>query len=278
MATQVTTRDAARALGTTPDALRKALQRDPDAPRARIVGGTSLWDLDRLLAWDQQRTRRTGRTTADKGRPVGSFALTPAPGNPDDMFATGVVTAWWTGDAIRFDLTTLPRHHEVEGAANLGGIESFDDARILVTAMSRHLTGVSEIGGEPAPVNLPAGPALDVIEGIGAVLAERIRGLAIADGAANRGMPDPRIDREVEALAGMSERLGGSFGPWERVTIMGVTRMADWALGDVQRALENALPGDERLQRAEFVRVVWIHQTHPATGWRGAQEVEDTLR
>ena len=281
MVTHVTTSDAAQALGTTPDALRKALQRDPQAPQPRLFAGSHLWDLDALIAWDQQRTRRTGRMTADLGRPVGTMAIVvPSETGTASLHATGVATAWWKDRQIRFDVTTLPDRHEITGAATLDGVDDADTARSVATAISRHLTGVSEIGGEPTPITITDPHLRALVDGIGQALRAAIvrEGRAVADEEDGGALPDARVDREVEMITGMSERLGGDFGPWARTTLLRVSRMSDWALGDVQRALETALPGDDALQRSEFMRLVWISQTNPADGWPGPRAAEARLQ
>ena len=285
MTTHVTTHDAAQALGTTPDALRKALQRDPDAPQPLEVGGSHLWDLDALIAWDQQRTRRTGRTTADKGRPIGSFALTPQGAD-----TTGIVTAWWSTAGIRFDIQTIPSRHEIPDAATLPGIDHVHVARNIVRNISRHLTGVSEIGGDADPLEIDDPAVRDMVDQLGAALMERIiadtHDTAAADGKAARTAEAAHADLEQQeqgrrvslvesTLRRVSDLLAGDFGPWSRGMILGVTRMEDWALGDVQRALEVAFPGDVDAQRSAFLRVMWARMRDDR--WPGPDQAEKLL-
>ena len=284
MSRNITTEEAAHLLGTTPTALRAALSRDPNAPHPTgLDGHSNAWDLDQLITWDQERTRRTGRVDADRGRPMGAFAL-------HDGDTTGIVTGWWSGATLRLDITTLPDSGKITGAATVDGVEDADTARQVTTALSRVLTGVSEIGGPADPLVLDDPALAMMVDQIGAVLTQAIRDHVeeaahemgerkeAADTAAReqeRAEEGRRVGRLETRFRHTSEMLGGDFGPWVRTTVLSVSRTQDWALGDVQRALEVAFPGDETAQRAAFLNVIWARERRET--WPGVERAETLL-
>lgn len=287
MRRSVTTEEAAQLLGTTPTALRAALSRDPSAPTPTGLGGHSnLWDLDQIISWDRARVRRTPRTDPDRGRPVGSMSLIVGD-------TIGIVTGWWVGDTLRMDMTALPARRETRNVATLPGIGSVDVAVTLMRNLSRALTGVSEIGGptDPLPDNSMTPEVSAIVARIRATLTAAIQESAAQDArdvasrvdtadAAVKESAEVRVaelvDREARVIRTHVQDLDGDWGPWVRTTIMGVTNSPDWALGDVQRALNAALPGEPDLQREAFLRVLWAKR-HPDSLWPGVDRAEDML-